>query len=171
MEQPLVMNQKEIAQHYKVEEIAPLHFIFTTEGGSQYELSFVASSEMGEIPIYVFNIGRSVRGKENDTCHNYIRNTVAYVLQLFFQDIDNAILSTCEVDDGMQNARKRLFDRWFNELAPKEILILDATIDTGMETTWATLYYHQDNMFRSILECNFREYQELMNSMWQNATD
>ena len=152
-------------QYYEVTEIAPLHYTFTTEGGSLFELSFVSSSELGDIPVYAFNIGRSVKGQETGNNKELVRNTVAHVLQLFFLEVDNAILSTCEVDDGMQNARKRLFDRWFRELAPEEILVMDGIIDAGIAKTWATMYYHRDNMFRSILESNFREYQEFMNSL------
>lgn len=165
MELPLDMTPTRPMRHYEVTEIAPLHYTFTTEGGSQYELSFVSSSELGDIPIYAFNIGRSVKGQETESNKELVRNTVAHVLHLFFLEVDNAILSTCEVDDGMQNARKRLFDRWFKELAPEEILVMDGIIDAGIAKTWATMYYHRDNMFRSILESNFREYQELMNSL------
>lgn len=152
-------------KHYDVHEIAPLHYMFDTNGGGRYELAFVYSSELGEIPVYAFNIERIAKGKETAEDKDLVRDTVAYVLQLFFDDVDNAILSTCDVDDGMQMGRKRLFDSWYKKLAPPEIMMIDAQVDSGMGMTWATMYYHRDNMFRSLIENAFREYEEVMNAL------
>lgn len=96
--------------HYDVDEVGPLHYIFTTIGGSIYDLSFINVGEYDSLPVYAFNIDR----KEAEHCNgsdNMVRNTVAYVLHLFFENIDNAILSTCDIDDGKHNARHRLFKR------------------------------------------------------------
>lgn len=126
---------------------------------------FVYTSELGEIPVYAFNIERAVKGRETTEDKYMIRNTVAYVLEMFFRDIDNAILSTCDVDDGKQMGRKRLFDSWYKQLAPDEIQMIDAKVDSGVGMTWATMYYHRDNMFRSLIESAFREYGEVMNAL------
>lgn len=166
MEQRLALCQTTQLPHYNVEETTPLHYIFTTNGNSRYELSFIQFSELEDLPIYIFNIGRISKGKENTVDRLLICNTVAYVLALFFEDVDNAILSTCEVDDGMQMSRKRLFDHWYHQLAPEDILIKDAPIETGAGITWATMYYHKDNMFRSLLENSFKEYEEMMNLLF-----
>ena len=151
-------------KHYDVQEIAPLHYVFDTNGGGRYELAFVYSSELGEIPVYAFNIERIAKGTESDEDKNMIRNTVAFVLKIFFEEVDNAILSTCDVDDGMQMGRKRLFDSWYKKLAPSDIIMIDAQVDSGYGMTWATMYYHRDNIFRSLIENAFREYQEVMNA-------
>lgn len=144
-----------------------LSYRFLTEGGSEYELQFIPFDFFEGMPpgmLYVFNIDRLVRGDRPDDAER-IRNSVAYAIWLFFRQVDNAILTTCEVDDGMQLGRKRLFDRWFRQMNDGSILALSARQSTGLGTTDATLYYHRDNVFRSDLEREFNRYIDLMNEM------
>lgn len=144
-----------------------LTYTFQTDNGSTYKLEFVHFDVFAEVPtdsVYAFNIDRIVRSRQPDDSIR-IRNTVAYVISIFFRQIDNAIITSCEVDDGMQRGRKRLFDRWFNQMNDGNILTLSAQQQTGLGLTDATLYYHRENIFRPVLEREFREYIDLMNEL------
>ena len=145
------------SEHYPLVQTDELCFSFATDGGSKYELVFVFLPSEQSIPLYTFNIERLVDGKHLLADSIKIRNTIAFALQSFFENIDNAILSTCEVDDGKQFARKKLFDRWFNQLNDGNVLMMETQVDSGIGMTWATMYYHKDNMFRSLLETMFHE--------------
>lgn len=142
-------------------------YTFHTEGGSTYILVFIPMSIFEDIPedtLFVFNILRPVRGEAPDDAMR-ISNTIAFVLEQFFQTIENAILTTCDVDDGKQRSRKRLFDRWLRNHNDGRILTVTAKQNTGIGVTDATMYYRVDNPFRFILEQRFREYIDLMNEI------
>lgn len=159
--------QSKFLPRYDVVQEDELNYVFTTDSESLYRLSFIPFCLFEGVPdgtLFVFNIDRDFRGRKADD-GNKIRNTVAYVLNLFFSQIENAILTTCEVDDGMQLSRKRLFDRWYRQMNDGRILTMTARQQTGYGVTDATLYYHRDNMFRKILEQQFSEYIALMNSL------
>lgn len=143
------------------------NYTFHTEGGSTYILVFIPMTIFEDIPedtLFVFNILRPVRGTSPDDARR-ISNTIAYVLERFFQTIENAILTTCDVDDGKQRSRKRLFDRWLHHHNDGRILTVTAKQNTGIGVTDATMYYRADNPFRFILEQRFREYIDLMNQL------
>lgn len=142
-------------------------YVVQTEGGSHYRLHFIPYDVFPDIPsgcVYVFNIERVVRSSRPDDPQR-IRNTVAHVVSKFFADHSNVMLTSCEVDDGMQRGRKRLFDRWFNQMNDGTILTMTARQQTGLGPTDATLYYHRDNIYRFMLEQQFREYIDLMNEL------
>ncbi len=144
-----------------------LTYLFRTDNGSTYKLEFIPFDIFAGVPsdsVYAFNIDRLVRSRQPDDTVR-IRNTVAYVISIFFRQIDNAIITSCEVDDGMQRGRKRLFDRWFNQMNDGSIMTMTAQQKTGLGLTDATLYYHCNNIYRRSLEQEFREYVELMNEI------
>lgn len=132
-------------------------YTFRTETGTDYTLQFIEYTYFDGLPVYIFNIDRlqqHVRPSDSQK----IENTIGYVLSEFFSRIDDAIFATCDVDDGNQRGRKRLFDRWLRHMNDGSILTLTTRQDTGDGIfTDATLYYHKDNMFRMELERLFYE--------------
>ena len=142
---------------YEVEEQGEGIYAFRTETGFIYSLQFIEYTYFDGLPVYIFNIDRNQRTHQ-PADSTKIENTVGYVLSEFFHRIDDAIFATCEVDDGMQRGRKRLFDRWLRHMNDGTILTLTTRQDTGDGImTDATLYYHRDNMYRLELERLFRE--------------
>lgn len=81
---------------------------FVTDLGTEYELTFYQIH--ASYPIYSFAIER-----QSDTYHADARvhATVMHVLRLFFEQDLNAMVFTCEVEDGRQYARFKLFDKWY----------------------------------------------------------
>lgn len=150
---------------YDVEKPVEGIYTFTTEIGTIYTLQFIEYTYFGGLPVYIFNIDR-LQSDVLPSDSRYIENTVGYVLHQFFQSVDNAIFATCDVDDGNQCGRKRLFDRWLRHMNDGSILTLTTRQDTGDGImTDATLYYHRDNMFRLELE---RLFQEMINESEEN---
>lgn len=149
--------QTTFSPRYEVEEQGEGIYAFRTEAGSIYSLQFIEYAFFDGLPVYIFNIDRNQR-TSHPADSTKIENTVGYVLHQFFQRIDDAIFATCDVDDGMQRSRKRLFDRWLRHMNDGSILTLTTRQDTGDGImTDATLYYHRDNMFRLELERLFRD--------------
>jgi len=145
-------------ERYEIVEHSDMRYTFETSGGTKYELHFVLIPHPNNLPVYAFNIEREeVEGSHSNGNDHKVRNTVAFVFARFFESIDNAILSVFDVEDGRPECRKRLFNSWFNQLNDGSILSLQAKVDSGLGLTWATMYYHRNNMFRTILERSFNE--------------
>ena len=71
--------------HYDVDEVGPLHYIFTTIDGSIYDLSFINVGEYGSLPVYAFNIDR----KEAEHCNGSDNNKdsiLASLIKKYFED-------------------------------------------------------------------------------------
>jgi len=142
---------------FDIETIGELYYRFTTDGGSVYEVVFFHQPNDTGVPLYVFNIDRVVRSTHSDHDANAVRDTVAEIVKAFFEDVDNAIITTCDNVDGKQNGRKRLFDRWYNSLNDGSIQMLSTHVVETEYDTWASMYYHKDNMFKTILERLFSD--------------
>ncbi len=114
--------------------------------------------------MYAFNIDRRCE-RESNGDDNLIRNTVVYVLQLFFEEEQNAILSTCDADEISSAARYRLFKRWFRQMDDGTIAIRDEKISTGSVETWAMMFYRKDSMLAALYNEYMDDYISLMDEI------
>ena len=106
----------------------------------------------------MFNIERVTMGDERDGQNDVkVRNTVLYVLHRFFQLNRDAIITICDMSDGKQKARKRLFDSWFNRFNNGSLVKIDAECEIGETTTFASLLYSSENSSAADLRRNFDE--------------
>lgn len=150
---------KPMLNPYKVRKIGKFSYSFTTNGGSNYELSFLKSSDFKDsIPIYNFNILRDEHKAEKSADTFRVRDTVISVLADFFKNTDNAIITVCDSIDGRQEEREHLFDRWYKSFG-KKYKIIQAKIHTPeiYGNIPMALYYHEENMFRTYLESSIRD--------------
>ena len=83
-------------------------YCFVTEHGTKYELLFYRIHE--SYPIYSFSIDRQSNVYFADA---RVRATIIHVLRLFFENDMNAMVFTCDITDGRQFARFKLFDMWY----------------------------------------------------------
>lgn len=149
-------------QHYNVEEIGRYQYRFVTDQKATYILSFVYIGGNDNLPIYAFNIDRlSERSSNGD--NNLIRNTVAYVIELFFKNNENAILSTCDTDDKDASVRYRLFRMWYNTMEDGSLIRKEQRVSTGYGDTWALLYYKKGSIIGSLVEQYFEDFIDMMN--------
>ena len=94
-------------------------YIFTTDYGLTYLIYFIdysfTFSDYPKIvcPVYTFNI-EVKDGDHTATPEDpRIGDTVADMLELFFKDLDNVAIYTCDSLDDRQVGRRRKFDLWF----------------------------------------------------------
>jgi len=86
-------------------------YYFETENGLKYRAYFI------EFPSTFYKLYSFSFEKEegNAPYDQRVKDTIVTVLADFF-DSENYILGyTCDVTDGREMARKRLFDRWFEQ--------------------------------------------------------
>jgi len=149
-----------LQNHYEVSE-TDLGYQFITSEGVAYFLTFFSYptvSDFLETRIYMFNIERShhpVKGQDDVR----VRNTILYVMDLFFQFHEDALITICDVMDGKQYVRKRLFDSWFNQFNFGRLKKVDAECMVDEIKTSVSLYYSSSHSFSDKLE---REFQQLV---------
>lgn len=152
------MNQSYLQNHYDVDEIDQ-GYQFTTTAGITYFLTFFSYptvSDFLETRIYMFNIERShhpTKGQDDVI----VRNTVLYVLYHFFQIHEDALITICDVMDGRQYARKRLFDKWFEQFNNGKLKRIDGNCIVDEIPTSVSLYYSSTHFCDKKLEEEFME--------------
>jgi len=52
-----------------------------------------------------------------------LRKTITAILEVFFQQNNEALLYICETGDGKQSMRNRLFENWFHHYEGRQILM------------------------------------------------
>lgn len=62
--------------------------------------------------VYQFFIENANETK--NTLSNQVYQTIVAIIEEFFSRNDSAILNICDIRDGKQSARDRLFAMWFN---------------------------------------------------------
>ena len=100
-------------------------YYFETENGLKYKAYFI------EFPSTFYKL-YSFSFDKLEGCAPYdprVRDTIVTILADFF-DADNYILGyTCDVTDGREMARKRLFDRWFAQADDNSLRKIDFQTD------------------------------------------
>ena len=86
-------------------------FCFATDDGLKYQAYFIEFPTTN-YKLYSFSFDKEEGFKSFD---RRIKDTIISILSNFC-NTDNQILAyTCDISDGHELARKRLFDKWFNE--------------------------------------------------------
>lgn len=113
-----------------------LTYKFITQSGVVYAAYFIDISEtFGADHVYSFSFdaaGKTV----ND---GRVRHTIVKILSDFFQVNHNSLIVVCEPCDKKENARFRLFEKWYDQTGKHDIEKVDASVD------------HADYNFRSSL--------------------
>ena len=86
-------------------------YYFETEKGLKYSAYFI------EFPATIHKLySFSFEKEEGSGAHDArVRDTIMCILQDFFKNENYILGYTCDVSDGREMARKRLFNRWFEE--------------------------------------------------------
>ena len=158
------MRQSYLQNRYDVIENVQ-GYQFSTITGVDYFLTFFSYPTVSDFlstNVYMFNIERStlVSGGQDDV---KVRNTILYVLDLFFQEHEDALITICDVVDGKQFARKRLFDSWFRKFNDNRLMKLESECRIDDVPTFVSLlfsqgHYDQENLrkaFQELVEINF----------------
>lgn len=135
-------------------------YVFTTDSGNTYIVSFIDCSplisEAVNSKVYSFVVERVNQGNHVNGSDNKVRNTILIILREFFKINTNALISVCEMNDGKQKARYRLFSSWEKKFLPSDIKKAHAAFCIDGVRTYAILYYHENNIDADILAQGFK---------------
>ena len=91
-------------------------FSFGTEK-NEYIVAFVEDQTILDDGVYQFFIENV--DKTKNTLSTKVFQTIIAIIEEFFVANDSAMLYICDVSDGKQSARDRLFAMWFNSYEGK----------------------------------------------------
>ena len=145
-------------------------YSFTTASHIEYQLVFIDASlyfsgtttEELISKIYTLNIDKVGGGKAiTDT---EVQKTVECIASHFFEDSENSLVYVCDTADNKQEARRRKFNKWFNDYEVKNDFIkLDEVIHTPEAVHNISLIYNKRNPFAFYLEQAYFEAVETLN--------
>lgn len=129
---PLSESQINLHSPYKVTKDQSNTITFLTENGVLYRVGFAEDTILG-VPnvfqIYVENVC-DIKMVVDDK----VRQTITCILKNFFSLDNYVLLFVCDVRDGRQVARNRLFTSWYNKYEEKDSYMLK-TAKTNVEGT------------------------------------
>ena len=153
------MTQLNSLSHYSYQQCGG-GYSFCTESGNTYLISFVEYNLIPEAKntrLYMFNIERVDEQNHDNGTEDKVRNTILCILQSFFENYTDAIVTVCDMTDGLQEARYRLFSQWAKQFMPLEIKSVEASFCIDKVRTFATLYYHACNIDAAVLVKGFED--------------
>ena len=151
------MVQFSLPSHYDVYE-EENGYCFNTDSGNTYYVTFIKYPPISEylsVDIFMMNIDRADERNHLNGDKNLVRNTILYIIWKFFSLHNDALITICDIMDGRQACRKRLFNRWFNEFADGELSKLEATLSVEGTETYASLIFRTDINNKESLETEF----------------
>lgn len=131
---------------------------FATEHGLLYEVGFVEDYSLGidgVFQFYITNVNNTYSIRDEK-----IRGTIWAVLENFFAENEYAMLYICDVSDGRQTARNRLFRTWFAEYSSNEqYKLLTAEASYMGEQYFASLLTKRSNPLYDQYSVKFAEFE------------
>ncbi len=153
------MTQFNLLNRYEFDDIEN-GYSFTTDDGNTYFVYFIEYPLIDTLPdgtLFTFNIERLDDNNHRNGSEQKVRNTILHILASFFEKHERAILSVCDITDGRQKVRKRLFDKWYNDFGATLLEKREAPVIVEGNITYSMLYYRRDNIYKSLLEDGFDE--------------
>lgn len=99
-------------------------YIFTTDQGIIYSISFSEEYEIGGCMSYQFSIDNI--GGSHGSHDGKIKDTIIAIIEDFFLENQDVLLYICDTSDNREAARNRLFLRWFEQYSPGRFTICTA---------------------------------------------
>ena len=138
--------------HYYVMLSPKGGYIFETEGGIHYTISFEEDSPIGGCDTYQFIIEKMEKVRSG--YDSKVEQTILAIINEFFIEHLNVLLYLCDDSDGREANRNRLFLFWFKKNAdPARFTIrtADATIE-GKGFYAAIIVENRNPMLDTIIE-------------------
>ena len=111
---------------YHIVQTDDLAYKFITQSGVVYTAYFIDISEtFGADHVYTFSFDAAGKPVNDER----IRCTVVKILDDFFRENQNSLIVVCETCDKKENARFRLFKKWYQQTDNHDIEKVDVTID------------------------------------------
>lgn len=116
---PLSLDRINAKAPYQVSVSAEKgYFDFDTWQGVSYSVSLTEEFELGGCMSY--QIGVRNANNKHGSFDPKIRETIIAILEEFFRSNQNVLLYVCDTSDQREEARNRLFIKWFRDFAVPE---------------------------------------------------
>lgn len=160
MESQLVIAEHvNISSVYSVYQHTPFSVRFVTNAGVLYEVGFTIDYSLGIDGVYQFyiqNVNQVIAPRDEK-----VRKTVIAVIEDFFNTNEYAMLYVCDVSDGRQGARSRLFRQWFETYGQREgYHLMSAESSYEGETYYASLLIRRTNPMYQQFADSFAAFEE-----------
>lgn len=139
------------------------NYIFETEHGIHYSISFEEESPFGGCDTYQFIIDKidKVRSPHDPE----IEQTILVIIDEFFCSHLNVLLYICDTSDGREAKRNRLFLSWFDKHAePNRFTIRTANAMVEGEGFYAAIIVENRNPLLEAIISEFVQTAEVLTS-------
>lgn len=139
-------------------------YSFETESGNTYYVTFLkypTITEFLHVEVYMMNIDRKDEFNHRNGGRNRVRDTILTIVGMFFNSHNDALITVCDIIDGKQESRKRLFSRWFRDFGESYLEKLDADCMIDNIRTYASIMFRKDTPNKSELKKEFSVLSEI----------
>lgn len=152
---------------YKVENSGEDSFVFVTENGVKYEISFVIDYTLNIENSYQLCID-NVDSKTQPRDYK-VRDTIVVIIKEFFKNNELSLLYICDTSDGRQKTRNRIFRIWFEEKASTDsYTIIPASVEVDGEEYFASLILCNNHPQYNIISSAFTKLSKDLSDKWNN---
>lgn len=143
-----------------------LSYWFITEQNITYKVYFLDHSFVfGDYPaitcpVYSFNVEVDSGDISGSIQDDRVGATIAAVVDLFFENVENVALYVCESLDGREMARKRKFDIWFFNYNDGTLLKEDSLAVVEGVDIYNSIIIHKHNPQLTQIILAFKELNE-----------
>ena len=127
-------------------------YIFETDNGIHYTISFEEETSFGGCSTYQFVIEKRERVR---SAHDpKVEQTILAIVNQFFQENLDVLLYMCDDSDGREANRNRLFLAWFKKhAAPERFTIRTASAVVEGKGFYAAIIVENRNpLFKNIID-------------------
>jgi hypothetical protein len=145
---------------YSIEQKEDGTYFFKTISGISYIAYFIDVSFDSTIPLYSFSFEPE---NEKGVYDERISVTIIHILRKFFENHLNSMLFVCDVSDGKEKGRLRLFNNWYKNYQGDDILLkIDYQTTFPDYNLLASLLIHKENVLKDFAIKQFQEFIEAM---------
>lgn len=129
-------------------------FLFATDKGINYSISFIEEFPLGGCMSYQFCIHND--NHVHGSYDNKISTTIIVIIGEFFLQNLNVLLYLCDTSDNREEGRNRLFIRWFKEYAdPRKYTIQSASATIEGQGFYSSIIVENRNPLLNAIKTDF----------------
>ena len=131
------------------------YYLFDTPSGAQYVAYFLELDISQN--LFTFNFDKKTEGNRK-IANEHVFDTICSFLLSFFVKHENSLLVVCDSSDGRENARMRLFARWYNKMRISGVKRIDRIGRTKEYNLFISVFFWEDNPQKEQLLSILNEY-------------
>lgn len=163
----LSINRINLTSPYNVINSGESSFVFITDHGVKYEISFVVDYTLGidnSYQLCIDNVENKTQPRDAK-----VRDTIVEIIKEFFNSNEVSLLYICDTSDGRQKVRDRIFRIWFEEKASHELYtLIPASIEVDGEEYFASLILHNNHPQYEAISSAFIKFRKDLADKWNS---